>query len=216
MINLNLNIRKNCLSNFSGEVVIVEDKNKNRKLDTEEMRNIHSIYRGGEMGKTFGSYKMEKNKNYIIIVSANFEWPNSFSLLPFKLTVKPVNKVDEDKNSVVKNNIPSKPLTLKTKSANHLQAVGHLNAGVPYGDEDWYVLKLDKNTKGKIELQTGIEVDGVISLYKDGKHIATADYYLNGDSEILPFDLTKGTYHIKVRDINGNSTLEPYTLNVYK
>jgi len=207
---------KEILGDFFGEIVIVEDKNKNRKFDDDEMRNIHSISRGAQLGKTFGSYKMEKNKNYIIMVSASFDWPNTFSLMPFTLSIKPVNKVDEDKDSVVKNNIPSKPLALKTKSANHLQAVGHLNAGVPYGDEDWYVLKLDKNTKGKIELQAGIEIDGVISLYKDGKLISTADYYSNGDNEVLNFNLMKGTYHIKVRDINGNSTLEPYTLNVYK
>lgn len=207
---------KELLGNFYGEVVIVEDANKNRKFDDEEMRNIHPIYRGADLGKTFGSYKMEKNKNYIIIVNASFDWPNSFSLLPFTLTIKPVNKVDEDKNSVVKNNIPSKPLALKTKSAKHLQAVGHLNAGVPYGDEDWYELKLDKNTKGTIELVAGIEIDGVISLYRNGKLITTADYYMNGDNEVLSFDLTKGTYHIKVRDVNGNSTLSPYTLNIYK
>ncbi len=207
---------KELLGDFYGEVVIVEDKNKNRKLDDEEMRNIQPIYRGAELGKTFGSYQMEKNKNYIIVVGASFNGPNSFSLLPFTLTVKPVNKADEDKNSVVKNNIPSKPLALKTKSAKHLQAVGHLNAGVPYGDEDWYELKLDKNTKGTIELSAGIEIDGVISIYKNGKLITTADYYMNGDNEVLSFDLTKGTYHIKVRDVNGNSTLSPYTLNVNK
>ncbi|WP_066290239.1 S8 family peptidase [Bacillus sp. FJAT-29937] len=207
---------KELLSPFYGMFVVYEDTNKNRKLDEEEMRTAQYLEKGAMSGKTFGSFKTEKGKNYIFSLSAYFEWPNSFSLLPYVLSINPVNKNDEDKGSVVKNNIPSKPIALKTVSAKHLQAVGHLNAGVPYGDEDWYVLKLDKAAKGKIELQSGIEIDGVISLYKDGKLVATADYYPEGDNEVLNFNLTKGTYHIKVRDLHGNATLTPYTLNVYK
>ncbi|MBY0123509.1 S8 family serine peptidase [Bacillus sp. S/N-304-OC-R1] len=207
---------KELLSPFYGMMVVYEDTNKNRKLDDEEIRTAQYMERGAMTGKTYGSFRMEKGKNYIFSISAYFDWPSSFSLIPYVLSINPVNKNDEDKGSVVKNNIPSKPIELKTISANHLQAVGHLNAGVPYGDEDWYVLKLDKATKGKIELEAGIEIDGVISLYKDGKLIATADYYPEGDNEILNFNLTKGTYHIKVRDVNGNATLNPYTLNVYK
>lgn len=204
------------LSPFYSLIVVFEDTNKNRKLDDNEMNNVQIIEKGAMTGKTFGSFKVEKNKNYIIATQGFVDGPVPLSLLPYKLTINPVNKNDEDKNSVVKNNIPSKPIALKAKSAKHLQAVGHLNAGIPYGDEDWYVLKLDKNTKGKIELETGIEIDGVLSIYKDGKLVTTADYYPEGDNEVLNFNLGKGTYHIKVRDLHGNATLTPYTLNVYK
>lgn len=207
---------KELVSPFYGNLVIVEDTNKNRKLDDEEIAKSQYIAKGAEQGKTYGSFKTEKGKNYFITASAYFDGFNSFSLMPYVLTLNPVNKNDEDKDSIVKNNIPSKPLKLKAKSAKHLQATGHLNAGIPYGDEDWYELKLDKNTKGTIELATGIEVDGVISLYKNGKLVTTADYYASGDTEVLNFNLSKGTYHIKVRDSFGNTTLNPYTLNVYK
>ncbi|MBP2242276.1 hypothetical protein J2Z40_002850 [Cytobacillus eiseniae] len=205
---------KELLSPFYGFLVIYEDTNKNRKLDDEEMTNVQYIEKGVSEGKTYGSFKTVKGKNYIITASAFFDGIHSFSLMPYVLSLNPVNKNDEDKDSVVKNNIPSKPLKLITKSAKHLQATGHLNAGVPYGDEDWYELKLAKNTKGTIELATGIEVDGVISLYKNGKLVTVADYYPGGDTEVLSFNLTKGTYHIKVRDSFGNTTLNPYTLNV--
>lgn len=207
---------KELLSPFYGYLVVVEDTNKNRKLDDEEIANSQYIEKGVSEGKTYGSFKTEKGKNYIITAAAYFDGFSPFSLMPYVLTLNPVNKNDEDKGSVVKNNIPSKPLKLKTKSAKQLQATGHLNAGVPYGDEDWYELKLDKNTKGTIELATGIEVDGVISLYKNGKLVTTADYYPGGDTEVLNFNLSKGIYHIKVRDSFGNTTLNPYTLNVYK
>ncbi|WP_313800946.1 S8 family peptidase [Cytobacillus sp.] len=207
---------KELMSPFYGNLVIVEDTNKNRKLDDEEMTKSQYISKGADQGKTYGSFKAEKGKNYFITASGYFDGLNSFSLMPYVLTLNPVNKNDEDKDSIVKNNIPSKPLKLKAKSAKHLQATGHLNAGIPYGDEDWYELKLDKNTKGTIELATGMEVDGVISLYKNGKLVTTADYYASGDTEVLNFNLSKGTYHIKVRDSFGNTTLNPYTLNVYK
>ncbi|MED3573624.1 S8 family peptidase [Cytobacillus praedii] len=207
---------KELVSPFYGNLVIVEDTNKNRKLDDEEIAKSQYIAKGAEQGKTYGSFKTEKGKNYFITASAYFDGFQSFSLIPYVLTLNPVNKNDEDKDSVVKNNVPSKPLKLKEKSSKHLQATGHLNAGVPYGDEDWYELKLNKNTTGTIELATGIEVDGVISLYKNGKLVTTADYYSSGDNEVLNFNLSKGIYHIKVRDSFGNTTLDPYTLNVNK
>ena len=65
-----------------------------------------------------------------------------------------VNTSDEDKGSVVKNNIPSKPLKLNKKSNGLLEAKGFLNAGVPYGDQDWYEWKVTKETKGQISLTT--------------------------------------------------------------
>lgn len=134
--------------------------------------------------------------------------------MAYKLTIAPANQIDEDKGSVVKNNIPSKPLTIAKKSKDLLSASGYLNAGVPYGDEDWYVLKLGKTTKGKIEFAAGAEVDGVVSIYKNGKLVTTSDLYPEGDTEIVYFNLKKGTYHIKVRDTFGNSTITPYKLNV--
>ncbi|WP_316570484.1 S8 family serine peptidase [Neobacillus sp. YIM B06451] len=197
-----------------GMVVVVEDINKNRKLDEEEARNVQYIDRGAFSGNTYGSFKAGKNKNYILLVNGYVDGPVPLSVLPYQLKVAPVNTADEDKGSVVKNNIPSKPIKLAANGKTGLKATGYLNAGVPYGDEDWYELKLAKDSKGKIEFTAGIEVDSIISLYKDGKLVAQADYYPEGDAEVLNFSLKKGTYHIKVRDVFGNSTLNPYTLKV--
>lgn len=205
---------KELIKPFYGMAAVFEDVNKNRKLDEKEYDRVQNIENGFLNGTTFGSFKAEKNKNYIIIVNGFVDGNLPLTLLPYKLTIGPVNQNDEDKGSVVKNNIPSKPLGLKKISSKQLKAAGYLNAGVPYGDEDWYVLKLDKDTKGKIELSAGIEVDGVISIYKNGKQIVSSDIYPEGDSEVLYFHLKKGTYHIKVRDTFGHTTLTPYTLSI--
>lgn len=205
---------KELVSPVYGMVAIFEDTNKNRKLDEDEYRKVQYIDRGAFSGNTYGSFKAGKNKNYILLVNGYIDGPVPLSLLPYELKVAPANMGDEDKGSVLKNNIPSKPLKLAANGKNGLKATGYLNAGVPYGDEDWYELKLAKDSKGKIEFAAGIEVDGIISLYKDGKLIAQADYYPEGDAEVLNFSLKKGTYHIKVRDVFGNATINPYTLKV--
>ncbi|OMF61523.1 alkaline serine protease [Paenibacillus sp. FSL R5-0490] len=205
---------KELLSPFYGIVVIAEDVNKNRKLDPEEFDRIQYIEKGIDSGATYGSFKAEKNKNYIIIASGYFDGNTPLSLLPYELAVAPVNQNDEDKGSVVKNNKPSKPLMMKKSGSKLLTASGHLNAGVPNGDEDWYELKIDKQTKGYIEFNAGTEIDGVVTLYKDGKLLAKADYYSEGDGEVLYFNLKKGVYHIKVRDTFGGSTLDSYSLKV--
>ena len=205
---------KELVNPFYGMITIVEDTNKNRKLDEKEYDKMQSVERIMDDGTTYGSFKTEKNKNYIVMVSGMVDSTLPMTLWPYVLNIAPVNLVDEDKGSVVKNNIPSKPLALKASGKNQLKAAGYLNAGVPNGDEDWYVLKLDKDANGKIELAAGVEIDGTLSLYKDGKLVAAADYYPEGDNEVVYFHLKKGTYHLKVRDVNGNSTLNPYTVTV--
>ncbi|EIJ80471.1 peptidase S8 and S53 subtilisin kexin sedolisin [Bacillus methanolicus PB1] len=205
---------KELISPVFGMAVVFEDVNKNRKLDEKEYDRIQYIDRGISSGTAFGSFKAEKNKNYILIIYGYVDGLLPLSLLPYKFALGPVNQNDEDKGSAVKNNIPSKPLKLKKINSRQWKAAGYLNAGVPYGDEDWYELKLDKDMKGKIELAAGVEVDGIVSLYKNGKHIATSDFYPEGDGEVLYVHLKKGTYHIKVRDTFGNTTLTPYTLNI--
>ena len=86
--------------------------------------------------------------------------------------------------------------------------------GVPYGDQDWYELKLTKDTVGQISLAAGAEIDGVISVYQNGKLVSTSDYYATGDQEVLAINLKKGTYHIKVEDTFNNASLTPYTIKV--
>ncbi|MEF7566048.1 S8 family peptidase [Bacillus infantis] len=205
---------KQLFGSYFGYMAVIEDVNKDRKLDDEEYARSQYLEKGSMNGTTYGSFKAEKGKSYIILASAYFEGVLPLSLNPYKLTLAPVNKADEDKGSVVKGNIPSKPLPLKKKSDKAWEAAGYLNAGVPYGDEDWYELKLDKDASGTLEFVTGMEADGVISLYRNGKLLAAADHYAAGDTEVMAFNLKKGTYHIKVRDTFGNATLTPYNLKV--
>ncbi|MDP4170905.1 MAG: PPC domain-containing protein, partial [Bacillota bacterium] len=199
---------------FYGTLAVVEDVNHNRKIDDDEYDHLQFIDRGAQAGMTYGSFKAEKNKSYILLLTGNVDGAVPLTFWPYEFKVTSFNQRDEDKGSIVKNNIPSKPIALKAAGSKELRATGSLNAGIPYGDEDWYTFTVGKEMKGKIVLDTGMEVDGVISLYKDGKLLSQADYYPEGDSEVLYFDLKKGTYHIKVRDINGNTTLNPYTLSV--
>jgi subtilisin family serine protease len=205
---------KELINPFFGMVTVVEDTNKNHKLDEKEYDKMQTIDHITDIGTTYGSFKAEKGKNYIVVISGSVDSSIPLTLWPYLLKISPVNLQDEDKASIVKHNIPSKPLALKAAGKNQLKATGYLNAGVPNGDEDWYALKVTKDVRGKIELAAGVEIDGTISLYKDGKLVTMADYYPEGDNEVLYFSLKKGNYFIKVRDINGNSTLNPYTLTV--
>ena len=199
---------------FYGFITILEDQNKNRKVDEEEYDSARYIMNIQASGITTGSFQTEIGKNYIILASAFFENIMPLSLTPYELKMEKVNDQDEDKDSIVKNNIPTKPLKLTTKSNNLFEAKGYLNAGVPYGDQDWYELKLTKDTVGQISLTTGGEIDGVISIYQNGKLVSTSDLYATGDQEVLAINLKKGTYHIKVEDTFNNASLTPYILKV--
>ena len=200
---------------FYGYIMIAEDKNKNRKVDDEEYEGAIYMAKTQASGVTTGSFKAEKDKNYVIMTTAYFESSLPLSLIPYKLTVEKANQDDEDKGSIVTNNVPSKPLKLTSSSNRLFEATGYLNAGVPYGDEDWYKVILLNDSKGQMTMSTGAEIDGAISIYtKTGKLMTSSDYYATGDQEILNFNLKKGIYYIKVKDTFGNASLTPYTLSV--
>ena len=199
---------------FYGFITILEDQNKNRKVDEEEYDSARYIMNIQTSGITTGSFETEIGKNYIILASALFENTVPLSLTPYELKMEKVNDQDEDKDSIVQNNIPTKPLKLTSKSNGLFEAKGYFNAGVPYGDEDWYELKLTEDTVGQISLATGAEIDGVISIYKNGRLVTTSDHYATGDQEVLAINLRKGSYHIKIEDTFNNASLTPYALKV--
>ncbi|MBS4174344.1 S8 family serine peptidase [Bacillus sp. FJAT-49736] len=209
---------KELLSDVYGVAIIYEDVNKNRKLDDADIERGNiiatSLYTGSSTN--YGSFKVTKGKNYIIDFIGLIDGIAPISLVPYKATVVPVATKDEDKGSVVKKNVPSKPLKLKKVKTNTWTATGQLNSGVAFGDDDWYVLDLKKDFTGYISLETGKEVDGVISLYQNGKRIQYSNYYGAGQTEAMPVKLKKGKYYIKVNDFFGNSTITPYTLKVGK
>jgi cell wall-associated protease len=202
-----------------GVVLIYEDVNKNRKLDEADSEKSSVISKGlfQEPGSVYGSFKVEKGKKYIMQTFALFAGDQQFSLVPYELTVAQTSTKDEDAGSLVKNNVPSKPLSLKKMSSTMWSAKGHLNTGVPYGDEDWYSFDVkDASFHGYLSLEGGREIDGVLSVYQDGKLVTSSDYYPSGQNEVLPINLKKGKYSIKVRDYYGNSTIQPYTVKVEK
>lgn len=201
------------LGNFYSAAVVFEDQNNNRKVDDAEFDTIRFLEKGIETGHTSGSFLAKKGKGYIIALVGFTEQMNP-SLLPYSVQVAPVNVKDEDAGSVVRNYKPSKPLSLKKYSSKKWSAAGYLNAGVRNGDTDWYALKVDKDRKAKITFDFKNDIDGVLSIYKDGKLMKRADYYRLGDDEVLIANLKKGTYYIEVKDTNRNASLSPYTLKV--
>ncbi|WP_336883225.1 S8 family peptidase [Priestia koreensis] len=202
------------LNQAYGVPIIIEDTNNNHKLDNDEMDKIRYVERLSLNGSIYGSFPTKKGKNYFVGLLPVIDSSTQASLIPYNFTIANVSTKDEDAGSVVKNNVPSKPLSLKPEAPGLWTAKGHLNAGVVRGDQDWYVLDLKKAAKGTITFDVGDEIDGVVSLYKDGKLIATSNHYLEGDAEVIPFNLGKGKYHIEVKDVNGNSTINPYKLSV--
>ncbi|RFU68318.1 peptidase S8 [Peribacillus saganii] len=203
---------KELVNEFMGLAAIIEDRNNNRKIDDEEFNYAHYIQKGGP-GYTHGSIKMEKGKNYFIALEAYVNGP--LTLTPYTFTMGAAKLKDEDAGSVVKNNIPSKPLKMKQMKAQLHKATGYFNTGVANGDADWYEYSLNRDTSGVIKLSAEKNIDSIINVYQNGKLVATADYYPEGDEEALYLSLKKGKYHIEVKEAYGNASLQPYTLQIY-
>jgi cell wall-associated protease len=206
---------KEIVGPFYGSMTIFEDTNKNRKVDGNEQLTAQVIEKGYQTGSTFGSFNAEKGKNYIIVLNGYTDGFTPFSLLPYKVTMGSVNKKDEDLGNKIIKNRPTKPIALKSNNDYLWDAAGYLNSGIGFGDEDWYTFTLDRQAKGTIKLETPLEVDGKIELYHNGALVAAADFYPEGQTEILAVNLKKGQYHIKIRDYFGNVTLTPYYLKIY-
>ncbi|WHY92352.1 S8 family serine peptidase [Neobacillus cucumis] len=209
---------KELFSQIYGAAIVYKDVNKNRKIDGADAEMASVIAKGLFEGASnnYGSFKVEKGSNYIVMIIGFTASSSQVSLVPYNLSIAPVPTKDEDAKSKVKNNIPSKPLVLKKKSSHTLMATGNLNSGVGYGDEDWYVLNVKDKWNGYISVSGGPEIDGVISLYHKGKRVAFVDYYAQGQSEVMRVHLKTGKYYIKVKDVNGNATIKPYTIKVTK
>ncbi|MFD1736950.1 S8 family serine peptidase [Bacillus salitolerans] len=195
-------------------VILVEDTNGNMAIDPEEtVKNIY-MDRGWDNEPEAGSFKAKKDVGYFIVLD-NYFW-GGVPIADYDLVINKLDRKDEDADSVLKNGVPTKPLSLKAEGENQWNATGYLNAGLDYGDQDYY--KLDVAAKGDVQITLDLsdELNGVISVYdSNGKLIKTFNqYYLNGDDEIGILSLEKGTYIIEVRDFENRSSSNPYTLNV--
>ncbi|QSB49420.1 S8 family serine peptidase [Parageobacillus toebii] len=195
-------------------VIVFEDTNGNMSIDDEEAGKAVEFGPTGfnPMYDVNGSFKAKKNTGYFF-VAINFLY-DGLTLQSYRFGIETLPKKDEDAGSVVKNNVPSKPLSLK-QSGNTYKAVGYLNASVDYGDKDYYAFTAAKDGKFTVQLSGGATMDGVISIYNEkGELVQTIDDYGEGDSEIATVTLKKGKYYIVVEDSFARPSAQPYTLSV--
>lgn len=205
---------KELLAPFSGYVEISEDVNKNHKLDEQDIARTSYIMNTTEDGTTTGSFEGKKGTSYFVNVYGSIDSMAGITLWPYQLNINTVNMKDEDANSKIINNKPSKPLKLKKIRNTIYTATGYFNSGYENGDSDWYVYQSKKTSQGTLTLDAGKEIDGVIEVYHNGKRVAKSDIYEKGDKEILSLKLKKGTYFVKVRDSKGHASIDPYHLSL--
>ncbi|SFA52634.1 Serine protease, subtilisin family [Parageobacillus thermantarcticus] len=205
---------KELLTPIDPVVIIIEDTNGNKKLDKEEEGKGWITDRGFSNEEEHGAFKAVKTKGYFIVTLDYF---GDTSLTPYQFTLAKADLQDEDKNSIVKNNIPSKPLPLKKPNKNTFYNTGYMNATTNKGDVDYYVFTANEERTYTFKLELPSDLDGVISVYDaKGKQVEKADYYISGDAEYLKLKLKKGKYFIKVEDAFGNASINPYKLIVQK
>ncbi|MED4988852.1 S8 family peptidase [Parageobacillus toebii] len=205
---------KELLTPIDPVVIVIEDTNGNKKLDKDEEGKELLTDRGFSSEEERGAFKAVKTKGYFIVTLHYF---GDTSLMPYQFTLAKADLQDEDKNSVVKNNIPSKPLSLKKANKNTFYNSGYMNVTNNKGDVDYYVFTANEERTYTFKLELPSDLDGIISVYDaKGKQVGKADYYMSGDAEYLKLKLKKGKYFIKVEDAFGNASINPYKLIVRK
>lgn len=192
---------------------IVEDTNGNMNIDAKEAAK--SMFFGPSNAISYevnASFKAKKDIGYFVIAN-NGSW-GTVSVQPYQVKLNNLNTNDEDKDSVVKNNIPSKPLSLKADKG-ILKATGYFNAGVDFGDKDIYKLNMNQNGTATISLNTEASLDGVIKVFNQaGTLVKEFDYYGVADSEIGTLSLKKGQYYIEVSEAASRVSTKAYELEV--
>lgn len=190
--------------------LIYEDTNGNGKLEEQEEDNLNIIDFSFENQPEIGSFRTDKGSGYFFKI---INWDNrATSLIPYTFTVEEAVTKDEDAGSIVKNNVPTKPLSLRFESGQSLNK-GYINMTNNKGDTDYYKLIQTSDGGRTIKLDVPFDVDGKVTVYNSkGKQIAISDYYKNGDYEIFHVSLKKGNYYIKVEDSNGDASPLPYKL----
>ncbi|MGE7913745.1 S8 family peptidase [Lysinibacillus xylanilyticus] len=205
---------------FSGS--IIEDINGNMKIDPNEMateipfgqpENIFELLLGVSGTTDVNtSFKAKKDHGYFIVV--NGMKLGQVSTQPYNLTLVDHTKVDEDADSKVVNGVPTKPSTL-TKKGDKWVATHYLNAGVPFGDKDYFEFNNDRKRDVLFSLQTEKALDGVIRIIDaKGKTVETLDLYGAEDAEVGTVELDEGTYYIEVSETDGKASTQPYTLEI--
>jgi hypothetical protein len=200
---------------FDFVVTVIEDTNGNMHISDEEANKSIVYDHGWDNEPEAGSFKAKKNVGYFIVVDQFF--PMGANINEYELTLDASYGQDEDAKSVVKNNVPSHPLSFQKDGNNKWKAVGKLNGGVPFGDKDFYRFDAAADGTFKLTLETPKELDGVITVYDaKGNVVKALDYYLQGDAETGYVTLKKGTYYVEVKDTYARSSIDNYQLYVEK
>ncbi len=205
---------------FAGS--IIEDTNGNMKIDPKEMEtaipfglsdNILEILLG-MVGTTDvnTSFKAKKDRGYFIQV--NSTGLGQMSIQPYTLTLFDHKRADEDADSKLVNGVPSKTSAL-TKEDDKWVATQYLNAGIPFGDKDYFEFNNVQKRNIFFSLQTEKALDGVIRVIDaNGKTVKTLDLYGAGDAEVGTVELDAGKYYIEVSEYYGQASTQPYTLEI--
>ncbi|MEB2280944.1 S8 family peptidase [Lysinibacillus xylanilyticus] len=188
---------------------LYEDTNGNMVLDGKEKDTLIPFGQGETNLDT--SFKAKKDHGYIIAVE---EALGQVSTQPYTLTLFDHKRVDEDADSKLVNGIPTKS-TILTEKDNKWVATQYLNAGVPFGDKDFFEFHNDRKRDVFFSLQTEKALDGVIRIIDaKGKTVETLDLHGAGDAEVGTVQLDEGTYYIEVSESYGRASTQPYTLEL--
>ncbi|WP_057759730.1 S8 family peptidase [Cytobacillus praedii] len=198
---------------FSG--LLIEDTDGNKKIDNNEIKAAvpfgASIFNLSP-GDIEASFKAKKGNGYFIVIESMF---SSLNLKPYQ--VKLVGLKDQliDEDGKVTNHIPEKPLKLKKINNTKFEGQGYMNAGVPFGDIDHFVLDLNKKSRVSMVLNMESSLDGVLKIFNSkGKLIKGFDQYGANDQELANVELEKGKYYIEVSEAFGKASTSPYKLTV--
>ncbi|WP_456277574.1 S8 family serine peptidase [Bacillus sp. AK128] len=192
---------------------IIEDTDGNMQISDDEANKSIIYDLGFDHEPEAGSFKARKDVGYFIVVDNYYSITSNVN--EYELSLYESSGVDEDAKSVVKNNIPSQPISLHKDGANKWKAEGKLNGGVAFGDKDYYKVDVASDGKLKVGLTLSSDLDGVITIYdQKGQQVSKLDYYGIGDDEIGEVSVKKGTYFIKVEDVYARSSVDSYKLSV--
>jgi len=185
--------------------LLIEDTNDDMGIDDKEWDAAI------QFDNLDTSFKAKKDHGYFILVKEAF---GQVSTQPYTLTLFDHKRVDEDADSKLVNGIPTKP-TILTKKDDKWVATQYLNAGVPFGDKDYFEFNNDRKRDVFFSLQTEKALDGVIRIIDaKGKTVEILDLHGAGDAEVGTVQLDEGTYYIEVRDYYDRASTQPYTLEI--
>ncbi|AOV08770.1 S8 family peptidase [Sporosarcina ureilytica] len=194
-------------------MAIIEDTNGNKKIDEDEYNKFLQFY-PNTLDPSFavnGSFKAKQDVGYFIVL-VNFS--EGLSLQQLSLQLHDTNRVDEDHDSIVKNNIPSKPLSLEVEK-DQLVGKGYFNTGIPFGDKDYYIFQVENKGKATLTLKAGPGLDGIMKVYNEkGVLVGNFDYYGAGDDEIGTLTVSEGKYYVEVSEAVNTPSVTPYDLSI--